>query len=130
MENISTAAELKEAIQLLEEKKSVYLEEMRENFSLTWENFKPVNLIKSTMREVGSSPYLFNNIINVSLGLVAGYLSKKALKISRSNKKSRKFLALILQLGVTNLIVYAPNAIKSFVRDVFSKRDKDSAEYV
>jgi hypothetical protein len=31
------------------------------------------------MKEIGSSPYLFNNIFNVTLGLVAGYLSKRAL---------------------------------------------------
>jgi hypothetical protein len=125
MENISTAAELKEAIQLLEAEKSVHLQEMRENFSLTWENFQPANLIKNSMKEIGSSPFLFNNIFNVALGLFAGYLSKRALMFGRSNNKSGKFLGFVLQLGITNLVVYAPGAIKSFVRNIFSKRKKE-----
>lgn len=125
MENISTVAELKEAIHLLEAQKSVHLQEMKENFSLTWENFQPANLIKNSMKEIASSPNLFNNIFNVTLGLIAGFLSKRALMISRSNNKSRKLLGLILQLGVTNLVVYCPNAIKSFVQNIFSKREKE-----
>jgi hypothetical protein len=125
MENISTAAELKEAIQLLEAEKSVHLQEMRENFSLTWENFQPANLIKNSMKEIGSSPFLFNNIFNVALGLFAGYLSKRALMFGRSNNKSGKLLGFVLQLGITNLVVYAPGAIKSFVRNILSKRKKE-----
>ena len=124
MENISTPAELNEAIQLLEAEKSAHLREMRENFFLAYESIKPANLIESTMKEIGSSPYLFNNIFNVALGLAAGYLSKKALSVSRSNNKSRRLLGVLLQLGVANLVVYAPNAIKSFVNDIFSKKEK------
>lgn len=126
MENISTPAELKEAIQLLEAEKSVHLLEMKENFFLAYDSLKPANLIKSTMKEIGSSPYLFNNVFNVSLGLVAGYLSKRALMISRSNNKSKKLLGLILQLSVTNLVVYAPNAIKSFVQNIFQNNSRKS----
>jgi hypothetical protein len=125
MENISTPAELKEAIQLMEAEKSVLFQQMRANFFLAYESIKPANLIESTMKEIGSSPYLFNNIFNVALGLVAGYLLKKALLVGRSNNKSRKLLGLILQLSVANLVVYAPNAIKSFVQDIFSKKEKE-----
>ncbi|MBW6535505.1 MAG: hypothetical protein K0B11_10880 [Mariniphaga sp.] len=125
MKNISTTAELKEAIQLMEAQKYVHLQEMRENFSLTWENLKPANIIKSTMNEIGSSPYLFNNILNVTLGLVAGFLSKRALMIGRSDNKSKKLLGLVLQLGVANLVIYAPNAIKSFFQNNFGKREKE-----
>ena len=124
MENISSPAELKEAIQSLEEEKLVHIQELRENFFLAYDSLKPANLIESTMKEIGSSPYLFNNIFNVALGLTAGYLSKKALSVGRSNNKSRKLLGVLLQLGVANLVIYAPNAIKSFVQDIFSKKEK------
>lgn len=124
MENISNPAELKEAIELLEAEKSVLFQEMRTNFFFAYESLKPAKLIESTMKEIGSSPYLLNNILNVSIGLVAGYISKKAILVGRSNNKSSKLLGLILQFGVTNLVVYAPNAIKSFVKDIFSKKEK------
>jgi hypothetical protein len=67
-----------------------------------------------------------NNAFNVALGVVTGYLSKKALLIGRSNKKSGKLLGLILQLGVTNLIVYAPDAVKSLFNNILSKSEKKS----
>jgi len=126
MNNISSHAELMEAIQLLESRRSVHIQEMKTNFFIAYESLKPANLIKSTMKEIGSSPYLFNNILNVAVGLVAGYVSKKALLIGRSNSKSMKLIGLILQLGVTNLIAYAPNAIMSFSQNIFSRRKKRS----
>jgi hypothetical protein len=125
MGNISTSAELKEAIQQQEAERSVHLQEMRSNFFHFKESFKPANLIKSAMNQFGSSPYLFNNILNISLGLVAGYLFKNALFRSKSKNMSGKLLGLILQLGITNLVVYAPKAIQSFVKEVFSNNDEE-----
>ena len=125
MKNISTSAELEEAIQLLEAEKSVRLQEMRSNFSLVSGSLTPANLIKSTMKEIVSSPYLFTNIFNVVLGLGSGYLSKRVLLMGWSNNNSKKFLGSILQLGVTNLVVNTPKAIKSLVQDIFSRRKKE-----
>lgn len=124
MEKITTSAELKEAIQLREEKKIVHLREMRTNFSIIYERLKPANIIKSTLNGIGSSPNLSKNILNTGLALLAGILSKKALSIGDSNSKSRKLLGLVLQLGITNMVIYGPDAIKSFFLNVFSKRKK------
>ena len=96
MENISSSAELQEAIQLLEAKKSLHLQEMKSNFTLTYESFKPVNIIKNTLKGIGSSPNLYKKIFNITLGLATGYLSKRALFIGRSNNKSRKLLGLMV----------------------------------
>ena len=125
MENISTTAELKEAIQLLEAEKSVHLQVMRENFSLASESFKPANLIRYTMKEVVSSPYLLPNIFNMAMGMFAGHFLKRTLFIGSSNKYSKKLLGSMLQFGITNLVVKAPNAIKSFARKIFSNKKKE-----
>lgn len=122
MENISTSAGLKEAILLLEAQKSLHYQEMREKFFLAYENLKPANLIESTIKEIGSSPLLFNNVLKVAIGLVAGYFSKKALLASRSNKKSLKLLGQILQFSITNLVVYTPDGVKLFIRNLLSKK--------
>ncbi|MDA3943044.1 MAG: hypothetical protein PF694_05840 [Bacteroidetes bacterium] len=124
MEKITTSAELKEAIQLREEKKIVHIREMRTNFSIICERLKPANIIKSTLKGISSSPNLSKNILNTGLALLAGILSKKALSIGDSNSKSRKLLGLILQLGITNMVIYGPDAIKSFFLNVYSKRKK------
>jgi len=38
---------------------------------------KPVNLLKSTLKDITSSPYLIDNILGTTIDLATGYLSKK-----------------------------------------------------
>lgn len=121
MENLSETARLKEAIELLEAEKAAHLQAMRSNFFQTYESLKPANLFENTLKEVGSSPYIINNIFNIGFGLLAGFLSKRAMLIGRSGNKSAKLMGLILQLGVTSLVAYAPKALKSFAQRVVTR---------
>lgn len=77
MKTINSTSELTEAILLLETRQADQGIQLREQFNLTYESLKPLNLIKSTFREAASSRELKDNIINTGTGLVAGYLSKK-----------------------------------------------------
>ena len=47
MQNITSAAELKDAIQLLEAEQSIKGQLLRELLFLTYEGLKPVNLLKN-----------------------------------------------------------------------------------
>jgi hypothetical protein len=55
---------------------------------------------------------LIDNLASTSLGLLAGYLTKKIF-IWRSGNILRKVLGSIFQLGVTNFVARHPEAIKS-----------------
>lgn len=118
MENISTPAELKQAILLMEAKQSVLLLEVKEKFFLTYESLKPINLIANIFDEVKSSPFLTNNVIDTAIGLTAGYISRKAV-VKESDGALRKLFGAVLQFGVTNLVAQNPESIKSFGKFIF-----------
>jgi len=118
MENITSAAGLKNAIQLLEAEQADKVQLLKEQFFLTYESFKPVNLLRSTLDDVTSSPYLIDNIIGTALGLASGFLSKKIF-IGASGNKFRKLIGYILQFGVTNFVAQHHDTIKSFGHAIF-----------
>jgi hypothetical protein len=120
MENISTPAELKQAIKLLEDEQAVHLLRMKEQFSLSYERLNPVRLIEHTLKEITSSPYLVNNIWGTAIGLFTGYLSKMVV-VSHSHSKIRKLFGYVLQFGVTNLVAKNPNALKSFGQYIWQR---------
>ena len=112
MGNISSTAGLQEAIQLLETEQSLKLLLVKYHFRQTYESIKPAKLIGDTLKEITTSPYLANNLLSAGVGIAAGYASKKAM-IGRSNNKFKRFLGIILQLGITNLIARNPKTVKS-----------------
>jgi hypothetical protein len=77
MENITSTAGLKNAIQLLEAERTINWQRLKEQFYPTCESLKPVNLLKSTLKDMVSSPYMIENILSTVLSLATGFLSKK-----------------------------------------------------
>ena len=111
MENRITQAELKNEIQLLEVQQALEGELLKEQFYRTYESLKPVNLLKRSLSEVGSSPYLTDNIIGTAIGLATGYISKKIV-VGGSGNLFRKLLGIMMQLGVTNSVAQHPGTIR------------------
>ena len=126
MQNISSSAGLKEAIQLLEIEQASYAQLLKEQFHLTYESFKPVNLIRSTLQDIASSPNLINNILGTVTGLATGYLSKKIF-IGALGNMFRKLFGSVLQFGVASVVAKHPEAVKSFgqliFEHIFSKKE-------
>jgi hypothetical protein len=118
MKTKSSTTWLKKEIQLLKEEHALKGKSLIKQFHLTYESLKPVNLLKSTINDVSTSPYLMDNIIGTSVGIATGYLSKKII-VAGSDSKFRKLLGSILQFGVTNLVAKNPEAIKSFGQFIF-----------
>jgi hypothetical protein len=112
MQNITSAAELKDAIQLLEAEQSIKGQLLREQLFLTYEGLKPVNLLKNALKEISSTPYLIDNISGTAMGLLGGFLSKKIF-VGASGNLIRKLFGSVLQIGVTNLVTQNSEIIKS-----------------
>ena len=112
MQNITSAAELKDAIQLLEAEQSIKGQLLREQLFLTYEGLKPVNLLKNALKEISSTPYLIDNISGTAMGLLGGFLSKKIF-VGSSGNLIRKLFGSVLQIGVTNLVTQNSEIIKS-----------------
>lgn len=129
MENINSVADIKNAIQFLEEEQTVKGEQLKEQLYLTFESFKPINLLKSTIKDISSSPYLIDNILGTATGLASGYLSKRII-VGASGNILRKLFGVVLQLGVTNMVARHPEEVKSLshllFQLIFRKKEEGS----
>lgn len=118
MENITSAMELKNAIQLLEVEQSFKGQLLKEQFYITYESLKPVNILRSTLKDIISTPNVIDNILGTTIGLASGYLSKKIV-VGTSANIVRKLIGSLLQLGITNTVAQHPETIKSFGQYLF-----------
>lgn len=119
MSQITSLDDLKKAIELLEVEQKQKGMVLNEQFFLTYERFKPVNLITSTIRDIAKSPLLIDNIMGTAMGLATGFLSKK-LFIAGSGNQFRKLIGTVIQFGITNVVAQNSETIKSFGRSLFS----------
>lgn len=103
---------LNEAISLLENKRAEELKLLKEQLHLVSESLKPINLIKNTWHEVASSPEIKNNIVNNTIGLATGYLTKKVL-FGASHNPVKKLIGTLLQFAVANVVSKHSDGIKS-----------------
>jgi len=127
MENITCAAELKLAISEKQFEQEVQGELLKEEFLNAVNSLKPVNIIKSTLSEITSSPYLIENMLGAVVGLVGGFVSKKIV-LGTSHNIFRKLMGTALQFGVTNLVAQHPEALKHLgqlmIEKIFHKKEK------
>ncbi|MBK7871487.1 MAG: hypothetical protein IPJ74_12835 [Saprospiraceae bacterium] len=117
MQKINSETDLRAAILLLENKQKEEGKVMREQFHIAYDSIRPINLIKSTFREAAASQEIKDNILTVSVGLTAGYLSK-ALFVNVSNSPFRRLLGTVLQLSITNIVVKNPEVVQSLGRGI------------
>ena len=129
MQNITSVAELKNAIQLLEVEQNLKGKILKEQFYLVYENFKPINLLTGTLKDIVKSPYIIDNILGTVMGLATGYLSKKIF-IGASGNKIKKIIGSILQFGITNVVAQNSDSVKLFGRSLlqhfFRKREMNT----
>jgi hypothetical protein len=127
MDTIKNIKELNAAILLLENKKVQEELLLKEQFKITYENLKPVNFIKNTIKDLVTAPDFKEDVLNTSISLAAGYLSKK-IAIGSTNNPFKKILGGFLQIGVTSLVSKNSNDIRAKFAEalnmVFEKKEK------
>ena len=112
MEKITNISELNAAIHELE-----YLQQndwplLKEEFLITYENLRPANFLKYALKELTDGPDIKNDLVNTSLGLAAGYLTKKLI-FGTSTNPIKQLLGNFLQMGVSNIVTNNADALKS-----------------
>ena len=112
MEKINSTAALKAAILQLETKQSDEGKVVKEQYLKAYESVKPINLVKSTFREITASPDLKDELFSTSVGLVAGYVSKVLFQ-GTSHSPVRKLFGTVLMFGITNAVARHPEVVKS-----------------
>ncbi|MBN1791519.1 MAG: hypothetical protein JW830_13540 [Bacteroidales bacterium] len=130
MENMTSTASLKTAIQQLEDEQNLQLQQMKEQFYTAYKGLKTVNLFKSTVKDITSSPHLIENIIGTILSLGTGYLSKRIV-VGASVSSVRRLLGAVMQFGVTHFVARHAKTIKLLGRHlltyVFHKKEPVSS---
>jgi len=120
MEKFTSIRELKEEIETLQLKQEADRKALNEQFKLTVQSLRPVNLIKSSLKDLFTSPDLKDNLVNSSLGIGAGYITNKVIT-GASHNPIKKIIGTLLQLGVTNLVSNNGEEIKSGAAKLFKK---------
>lgn len=115
MQNTTPYTRLKNDIQLLEDEQDYKRRLLKEQLNISYERLKPLNLIRSALKNIYTSPNLIDNILTPALGLASGYLSRKIF-VRTSGNLLRKIIGSVLQIGVTGLVAQHPDTIKSFGR--------------
>lgn len=116
MESITNSMELKHAIQLLEAEQAVKQEQLREQFYITYESLKPVNLLRRTINDISTSPDILDNIIGSTMGMASGYLSKKIF-VGNSGNIFRKLLGALVQYGISTTVKKNSEGIRLFIME-------------
>ncbi len=103
---------LNEMIAVLQQQQALELEILKDQFHITYESLKPVNLIKNTIKEVVTLPNLKNNLLNNVIGLTTGFLSKKLI-VGATHNPVIKLAGTLLQFAIANVVARNSESIKS-----------------
>jgi hypothetical protein len=120
MKKSSELQALTKSIHRLQTQRSHELILLRNQFHLTYESLKPINLIKHTFTEVSSSPEIKEGMLNNVIGLTTGYVTK-AILIGSSANPIKKILGTLLQFTVATLVAQNSDSIKSIGKVVLDK---------
>ena len=133
MNKINQTEALNKTIAALQEKKEIEFSLLKEQFQITYESLKPINLIKSTLANVASSPELKNNVFNYVIGLTTGYISKKVI-LGNTRNPIKILLGSLFQFAIANVVSKHTESLKStgeiILKRIFRNKDKKDHGYI
>jgi hypothetical protein len=119
MQGITSTNKLKEAIQELQRKQLIEGELLKEQFALTVERIRPALVLKNFGENIVSAG-IAGNLVNATVGLTAGYVSKRIF-IGSSGNRFRVLLGNVLQLGMIGLITRNPTLVKGLTNKLMKR---------
>jgi hypothetical protein len=127
MNTINNIADLNNAILALENEQTEKGRILRNQFYLTYESLKPVNLLSSTLRDLGKSPTLGKDLGGTALALAAGFVSRRIF-VGGSGNLFKRILGTFVQYGISNLVSRNQDDLKTFgqglLQNLFKRREK------
>ena len=110
--DITNSTQLQQQIAYLHSKSDNQKAAIRTHFNKVVESMKPINLLKSTVKDIGESPGLAKTAIGTSVAIGAGVLSKKMI-IGKSNNIFKRVLGTVVEFAVARSIANNSEAIAS-----------------
>lgn len=131
MYKISTSSELREAIIQLELKRDNQENLIKEQFHITYESFKSINLLKKVILEIATSPGLMSGLVRTIVDLTRRKTYKNQLNEAPSASIKSIFQSLI-STSVSKLIYDNSDTLllfgQYFIRRLFHKKEKKEKE--
>ena len=112
MQKITSTADLKNAIQLLEVEQALNGKLLKQQLHTTYESFKPANLLRNTLHDLSSSSNLIDDILGTAVGLATGLVSNIIFK-GLAGAGFKKVINPVLQSGVTNFVAKNSASLRS-----------------
>lgn len=109
---------LRENIRLLEIRQAEEAIQLKDQFRITYESLKPVNLIKRTLQELVESTEVKNNLFESLLAIISAYLSKTIIT-SKSNI-FMKIIRIFAHFGLSNYIINNAETIRNYLMNFIS----------
>ena len=112
MQEINSATDLRDAILQLESRQAEEGKILREQFHFTYNSIRPINLIRSSFEQAAASPQIKDTILNTTVGLTDGYLSKLFFE-GATKSPLKKLLGTILMFSIKNIVAKNPRIVKT-----------------
>jgi len=116
---MTTTADLRNIILELEYKQIFQLKLLKKGLLNTYEELKPINVLKNTLRHVVSAPDIKENLVGSTLGLTAGYLIRSII-VGASVAPVKKLIGSLLEVGFAKIVSHNPTTLKSIVAKTLS----------
>lgn len=129
MKKLDATTKLKEAILAKELEKAALAKLVKEDFSQVFHSLNPINMIKSSFKELVHAKSIQERILDSGLGLGVGYISKRFI-VGKSHNPLVKLLGYALQFGISTVVMKNPGVLKSAGGFIIKKFLKKKAEDV
>lgn len=103
MQTQSPSEKLEHLIGAISFQQKQELVSLKSQFEITYDSFKPVNILKNSLLEIKDSPDIKKNIGSTILGISGGFIMNKLVSITSKNPVM-KVVGTVLQYVVGNYI--------------------------
>ena len=116
----NAANALKASIRRVEIRQAEEGKMLKEQFRITLESLKPVNLIKSSFRELANSVDIRNSLFETLISIVSGYVGQKFIVNSKSNV-FKKIMGVLMQFGITSIVSKKSEEVGNFFSNLVER---------
>ncbi len=120
METITSVTDLKAAIKELEYKQAREWPMLKEDFRNHYENFKPVNILKNTLKEVIASPEIRNSAVKAAMSFTAGIVVKRMV-LGKLDNPLTKILGTAIDTTITGVVSKNADKLKTLGNTLMGK---------
>lgn len=129
MQNSGTPTSFKAAILELERKQAEEAAKIKEQLHTVYESIQPINILKNTFKEVGVSDELKHKILNATVGLAVGAISKRLFE-DQSRSPIKELLGTAIMFCITTVIAKIPNNVIALATSAFDSMLYKSRERI